>query len=82
MFIEGQRKINREQRAHFRALQIGPRMTALQRFDEAQMAILNVLEAYKGKLSPSIIIHAIGKASSPNAVSTSLRSRLPPNIQY
>mgnify|MGYP000577916990 CR=1 FL=1 len=47
-------------------------------FDQAQAAILNVVQALRELVLENNILAAIGDAKSPNAVSRALRSRLSP----
>jgi len=47
-----------------------------EKFDDAQKAILSIIQALNGLVDENRVIQAIGNAKSPNAVSRALRSRL------
>jgi len=62
----------------FRDYQRRKPLNEVDAFEQAQAAILNVVQAFRGLVSENNILAAIGDAKSPNAVSKAVRSRLPP----
>jgi len=66
---------NRDLMAKFRA-QRNSIKNPQEKFDDAQIAILNIVQALSGLVDENKIIGAIGNARSSNAVSRALRSRL------
>jgi len=45
-------------------------------FDDAQLAILDIIQALRGVVPVNKIIQAVGDATTPNAASRALRNRL------
>jgi hypothetical protein len=62
----------------FRDLQRRKPPTRKDAYDEAQAAILRVVQAFQGIVPTAKVLTAIGDATSPNAVSRAVRHRLPP----
>jgi len=46
--------------------------------DQAQLAILNIVQAFQGLVPDDAILKAIGNAKTPNAVSRALKNRFSP----
>ena len=62
----------------FRAYQKRQPLNKEDAFDQAQLAISDIIQAFHGLLTEEKILIAIGDAKSPNAVSRAVRNRLPP----
>lgn len=54
----------------------------LDRFEVAQLAILNVIQALRGLVSPDKVYRAVRDAKSENGVSLAIRNNLPKKIKF
>lgn len=65
-------------KALFHRYQVREPLNDVEAFDEAQIAIANLIQALNGIVPEEQIIEAVGDAKSENEVSRAGRSRLPP----
>ena len=69
-------RLSRQVHAEFREYRNRRFVNTTVAFYGAQIAILNIIQAFSGLVPDKKIIQAVRNAKSPNAVSRALRSRL------